>query len=114
MPPGLACRNHRTTAPSGIAPASRKCHSATISLRANATMVIQRSRPEPIPARVWNHRASLLSAWLRNHIQASSMAIVRARRLPGGVDPQNYLADVITRIVNGHPNSHIDELLPWA
>ena len=32
----------------------------------------------------------------------------------GGVDPQIYIADVITRIVNGHPNSRIDELLPWA
>ena len=31
-----------------------------------------------------------------------------------GIDPQAYLADVITRIVNGHPNSRIDELLPWA
>src|SRR5436190_9662938 len=30
------------------------------------------------------------------------------------IDPQSYLADVITRIVNGHPNSHIDELLPCA
>jgi len=32
----------------------------------------------------------------------------------GSIDPQSYLADVITRIVNGHPNSQIDELLPWA
>jgi len=31
-----------------------------------------------------------------------------------GVEPQSYLADVTTRIVNGHPNSRIDELLPWA
>ena len=31
-----------------------------------------------------------------------------------GIDPQTYLADVITRIVNGHPNSQIDDLLPWA
>jgi transposase len=31
-----------------------------------------------------------------------------------GVDPQAYLADVITRIVNGHPNNQIDKLLPWA
>ena len=30
------------------------------------------------------------------------------------IDPQAYLTDVITKIVNGHPNSHIDELLPWA
>ena len=31
-----------------------------------------------------------------------------------GVEPLAYLADVITRIVNGHPNSRLDELLPWA
>ncbi len=31
-----------------------------------------------------------------------------------GVDPYAYLADVITKIVNGHPNSCIDDLLPWA
>jgi hypothetical protein len=31
-----------------------------------------------------------------------------------GVDPQAYLADVITRIVNGHPQNRVDDLLPWA
>ena len=31
-----------------------------------------------------------------------------------GIDPQAYLTDVITRIVNDHPNSRIDALLPWA
>ena len=31
-----------------------------------------------------------------------------------GVEPRAYLADVITKIVNGHPQSRIDELLPWA
>ena len=30
------------------------------------------------------------------------------------VDPQFYLADIITTIIKGHPNSQIDELLPWA
>ena len=30
------------------------------------------------------------------------------------VDPEAYLADVITRIVQGHPNNRLDELLPWA
>ena len=30
------------------------------------------------------------------------------------VDPQFYLADVIARIVNHHPNSRIADLLPWA
>jgi transposase len=31
-----------------------------------------------------------------------------------GVDPHAYLTDVINKIVDGHPNSRIDELLPWA
>ena len=31
-----------------------------------------------------------------------------------GIEPHAYLTDVITRIVNGHPNSQIDDLLPWA
>ena len=29
-----------------------------------------------------------------------------------GVDPQAYLGDVITRIVDGHPQSRLDDLLP--
>ena len=31
-----------------------------------------------------------------------------------GVEPMAYLTDVITKIVNGHPSSQIDELLPWS
>lgn len=31
-----------------------------------------------------------------------------------GVDPQAYLADVIARIVAGHPQSGLDDLLPWT
>ncbi len=31
-----------------------------------------------------------------------------------GVEPRAYLTDVITRIVNGHPNSRLNDLLPWA
>ena len=30
------------------------------------------------------------------------------------VEPQAYLADVLTRLVNHHPNSRVDELLPWS
>ncbi|WP_244489933.1 transposase domain-containing protein, partial [Rhizobium sp. Leaf391] len=30
------------------------------------------------------------------------------------VEPLAYLADVLTRIVNGHPNSQLEELLPWS
>jgi transposase len=31
-----------------------------------------------------------------------------------GVDPQAYLANTLAKIVNGHLNSQIDDLLPWA
>jgi transposase len=30
------------------------------------------------------------------------------------IDPEAYLGQTITRIVQGHPQSRIDELLPWA
>ena len=30
-----------------------------------------------------------------------------------GVEPHGYLADVITRIVNDHPQTRLDDLLPW-
>lgn len=30
------------------------------------------------------------------------------------VDPQAYLTDVLSRIVAGHLNTRIDDLLPWA
>lgn len=29
------------------------------------------------------------------------------------VDPQAYITDVITRIVGGHPQSRIDQIMPW-
>lgn len=31
-----------------------------------------------------------------------------------GVEPHAYLADVMTRIVTGHPQTRLDELMPWA
>ena len=31
-----------------------------------------------------------------------------------GVEPGAYLTDVLTRLVNGHLNSHLAELTPWA
>ena len=30
------------------------------------------------------------------------------------VDPQAYIAETLTKIANGHPNSGIDDLLPWV
>jgi hypothetical protein len=40
--------------------------------------------------------------------------IVIEAKIGCGVEPNAYLADVITRIVNGHRNSQIYEPLPWA
>jgi len=31
-----------------------------------------------------------------------------------GVEPHGYLADAITRIVNSHPQTRLDDLMPWA
>jgi len=31
-----------------------------------------------------------------------------------GVDPQRYFTDLLTRLINGWPNSRIDELMPWC
>jgi transposase len=30
-----------------------------------------------------------------------------------GVNPEAYISDVLTRLVNGWANDHLDELLPW-
>ena len=30
-----------------------------------------------------------------------------------GVNPQAYVTDLLTRLVNGWPQSRIDELMPW-
>jgi hypothetical protein len=30
------------------------------------------------------------------------------------IDPLAYITDVLTRIVNGHPNRQLVSLLPWA
>jgi transposase len=42
-------------------------------------------------------------------ILASLIEICKLHRL----DPQTYLADVLTRLVAGYPNETLQELLPW-
>ena len=44
---------------------------------------------------------------------AITAKLIETCRLNGTV-PQFYLADVMARIVRGHPNSQIDDLLPRA
>jgi hypothetical protein len=44
---------------------------------------------------------------------ATIASLIETAKL-NGVDPYAYLANVITRIVAGHPQSQLDDLLPWA
>ncbi len=44
---------------------------------------------------------------------ATIASLIETAKL-NGVEPMAYLTDVITKIVNGHSNSRIDDLLPWA
>ncbi len=44
---------------------------------------------------------------------ATIASLIETAKLDG-VEPLAYLADVPTKIVNGHSNSQIEDLLPWA
>lgn len=44
---------------------------------------------------------------------ATIASLIETAKL-NAVEPLAYLTDILTKIVNGHPNSQIDELLPWA
>ena len=46
------------------------------------------------------------------HPKAAARKVGKKPRLHN-IDPQAYLTDVITRIVGGHPQSQIDQLMPW-
>ena len=43
---------------------------------------------------------------------ATIASLVKTCKL-NGVDTQIYLVDVLARIVNGHQNNRIDDLMPW-
>lgn len=40
-------------------------------------------------------------------------SLIEAAKL-NDVETLSYLTDTLTKIVNGHPNSQLDDLLPWA
>ena len=42
---------------------------------------------------------------------ATIASLIETAKL-NGIEPMAYLTDVITRVVNGHPNSRIDDLIP--
>ena len=46
--------------------------------------------------------------------QIFNNTVDRLRLLGYGIEPQTYLADVLTKLVNLWPAARVDELLPWA
>ncbi|WP_247385426.1 MULTISPECIES: transposase domain-containing protein, partial [unclassified Bradyrhizobium] len=70
---------------------------------------------------VCHHKVSTYFGGHLMHQSTQKQKVQGNSRLPlvetckiNDVDPLAYLTDVLTRIVNGHPNRDIDLLLPWA
>jgi hypothetical protein len=53
--------------------------------------------------------AELLRLWLHGRPATTRRATCKLNR----VNPQTYFTDLLTRLVNGWPQSRIDELMPW-
>jgi len=91
--------------------------------RSSLDRVPSRNCPLPLSRNSRRSRAIRpLALGRKNHLFAGSdggaehwavLASLIETCKPNGVDPEAYLADVITRIVQGHPQSDIDQLLPW-
>ena len=85
------------------------------------TLALPRRRPQssstPIPSsdRYARSRSTERTPFAGSHGGAEHWAVVASLiemcKLDD-VEPLSYLADVLARIVNGHPNNEIDELLP--
>ena len=51
----------------------------------------------------------------RGTSRSAALALFRPREpILNGVDPQAYIADVLTKLVDLWPEARIDELMPWA
>ena len=63
------------------------------------------------------HRADSSYFWLsfrgsRHDHWAILASLIETAKL-SDIDPQAYITSVITRIIDGHPQSQIDQLMPW-
>ncbi len=83
--------------------------STTAESRSTPTRSSARSDPSPLVARMSSSPAPTAAA----KTGAVVAPLVETCKL-NGVDPHVYLADVLAKIVKGHLNSQIDDLLPWA
>ena len=94
MPNGSSWTSSRNT----ILPAQSKSSRVPTALASTGQLGC-RSRPTWLTrygGRRWADLASLIETCKLN-----------------GVNPQVYLTDLLTRLVNGWPQSRIDELMPW-
>ena len=55
---------------------------------------------------------SQLSNSAQTYLALSDASLIETCKL-NGVDPQRYLTELLTRLVNGWPQARIDALMPW-
>lgn len=86
-------------------------------------MPVPRRRPHRIDNNVVERAIRPLALNRKNALFAGSdggaehwaviASLIETWKLPK-IDPHRYIADVITRIVNGHPQTRLEDLMPWA
>ena len=91
--------------------AGRACVASSTTARSRSTATSSSAPSAPIAL----NRKNALFAGSDGGAEhwATIASLIETAKL-NGVDPYAYLADVIARIVAGHPQSQIDDLLPWA
>jgi transposase len=60
-----------------------------------------------------NRKNSLFAGHDDGAINWACLASIETAKLHG-IDPQDYLADILAKLVNGWPVQKLDQLLPWA
>jgi transposase len=61
-----------------------------------------------------NRKNSLFAGHDQGAINWACLASLVETAKLHGLDPQGYLTDILSKLVNGWPMGKIDELLPWA
>jgi transposase len=115
----MAARKARAGQPEEQARRSHPLHTRALGRGSAASSMTAASRSTPTSS---NGRIRPIALNRKNALFAGSdgggehwatiASLIETAKL-NGVDPYAYLADVITRI-DGHPQSQIDDLLPWA
>ena len=115
--PALAAREARAHRPEDQARRGDPLRPLALEgLRATSTMDSSRSTTTPPNARCASSRSDARTSSSPAPTAAPNTGVASLIETckPSAVDPHTYLANIITRIVNGHPQSRLDELLPRA